>query len=106
MTTTEDQPRIPVESLEEAQVAVARLLSATRSARVRSTQLQQALDSRIAIEQAKGILAERYGLGVEDAFELMRRAARSHRIKLRSLAEAVVRSRETPAEIEENLDQP
>jgi AmiR/NasT family two-component response regulator len=105
MSTVEEQPALPVESLEDAQVAVARLLSVTRSAHVRSSQLQQALDSRIAIEQAKGILAERYGLSVDDAFELMRRAARSHRLKLRSLAEAVVRSRETPAEIEAKLSQ-
>ena len=103
MSTVEGQPALPVESLQDAQVAVARLLSVTQSARVRSSQLQEALDSRIAIEQAKGILAERYGLNVDDAFELMRRAARSHRIKLRSLAEAVVRSRETPAEIEAKL---
>ena len=61
--------------------------------------LQQALDSRIVIEQAKGMLAERFGLPIEDAFELLRRSARSNRMKLRDLAAKVVESRETPAEI-------
>jgi AmiR/NasT family two-component response regulator len=104
MTIVGDEARVRLNSLEEAQVALARLLSATRSAHVRSSQLQQALDSRVVIEQAKGILAERYDLGIDEAFELMRRSARSHRLKLRSLAEAVVRSRETPSPIAAKLD--
>jgi hypothetical protein len=53
-------------------------------------QLQTALDSRVVIEQAKGILAERFCLSVEEAFNLLRDAARSGRVPLRSLAEAVV----------------
>jgi hypothetical protein len=90
---------VSVTSLEDAQAAVARLLEVTRSAYVRSSQLQKALDSRVVIEQAKGVLAERYAIGIDEAFELMRRAARANRLKLRGLAEAVVRSSETPAEI-------
>jgi AmiR/NasT family two-component response regulator len=61
--------------------------------------LQRALDSRVVIEQAKGVLAERFGIALPDAFELLRRSARSNRIKLRDLAARVVESRETPAEI-------
>lgn len=99
MTSIEEPPLSVVASAEDAQVALARLLSVTTSAQVRSRQLQEALESRVAIEQAKGILAERYGLGVDEAFELMRRAARSNRIKLRGLAEAVIHSRDTPPEI-------
>jgi AmiR/NasT family two-component response regulator len=101
MTSTfQDRPPLAsVASLEDAQVAVARLLEVTRSAHVRSSQLQHALDSRIVIEQAKGVLAERYGLSVDQAFELMRRAARTNRLKVHRLAEAVVCSSETPAEI-------
>jgi hypothetical protein len=53
-------------------------------------QLQTALRSRIVIEQAKGILAERLGLSVDDAFALLRRAARTSRSSLRALASAVI----------------
>jgi AmiR/NasT family two-component response regulator len=104
VTTLNEDPVLPeVTSVADAQVAVARLFSATRSAVVRSSQLQEALDSRVVIAQAMGILAERYGLGVDEAFEVLRRAARANRIKLRSLAENVVRSRETPDEIVSRL---
>lgn len=54
-------------------------------------QLQEALDSRVAIEQAKGILAAGRGISVDEAFEVLRHHARSHSASLRSVAEAVVR---------------
>ena len=53
-------------------------------------QLQAALDSRIVIEQAKGVLAERHGISVGEAFELLRRHARSHATPLHDLAGRVV----------------
>ena len=62
-------------------------------------QLQRALDSRVVVEQAKGILAERFGLGMPDAFELLRRSARNNRMRLHDLAALVVQSGETPPEI-------
>ena len=62
--------------------------------------LQRALDTRVVIEQAKGILAERFDLDVHDAFDLLRFSARSNRIRLRDLATRVVESRATPPEIE------
>lgn len=55
-----------------------------------NVQLQTALDSRVAIEQAKGILSERHGVGQAEAFDLLRRYARHRRQKLRSVAEQVV----------------
>jgi hypothetical protein len=67
--------------------------------RERATQLQSALDSRVVIEQAKGMLRERVGVSTEGAFELLRAAARSHRMKLNSLAADVVRSFATPEPI-------
>jgi AmiR/NasT family two-component response regulator len=63
--------------------------------------LQRALDTRIVIEQAKGVLAERFDVDVHQAFRVMRLAARSNRILLRDLATRVVESRVTPREIEE-----
>jgi AmiR/NasT family two-component response regulator len=63
--------------------------------------LQRALDTRIVIEQAKGVLAERFGLEVYEAFQLLRRSARSNRMRLHTLATRVVESRQTPPEIDE-----
>lgn len=57
----------------------------------RVAQLQQALDSRILLEQAKGVLAAREGIGVDEAFERMRQLARRTSVPLGSVADAVVR---------------
>lgn len=61
-------------------------------AKLRTTvrQLQYALDSRVIIEQSKGVLAERYGLTVDEAFELLRRYARSRGLQLHAVADDVV----------------
>lgn len=67
------------------------------------SQLQAALGSRVAIEQAIGILAERFGLPFPDAFELLREAARNSRREVRALAAELGASRETPPEIAELL---
>jgi hypothetical protein len=64
-----------------------------------NAQLEHALESRIAIEQAKGVLAERLGLTVEDAFDLLRYAARSGRVKLHELSVRVVGERRTPSPV-------
>ncbi len=53
-------------------------------------QLRQALDSRIVIEQAKGVLAAERHISVDEAFEALRRHARSHSATLHSVAQAVV----------------
>ena len=55
-----------------------------------NARLRRALESRIVIEQAKGILAERLDLSVDAAFALMRRTARHRRQRLRDLATAIV----------------
>jgi hypothetical protein len=67
--------------------------------RRRVAQLEQALETRVAIEQAKGVLAERYRFGVEDAFALLRLAARGARVRLRDLAREVVELPQTPTAI-------
>ena len=68
-----------------------------------SAQLRTALSSRIVIEQAKGILAERFGLEIGDAFTLLRRAARSSRRRIHELAAEVTTRRDTPIEIQQAL---
>jgi AmiR/NasT family two-component response regulator len=84
---------------QEMQVIVRRLLGVTEAAYERRAQLEEALRSRIVIEQAKGVLAERHELDVEQAFEVLRRAARSSRVKIHLLAADVVGSRESPAPV-------
>jgi ANTAR domain-containing protein len=88
-----------VGSAAEATAALGRLLSVTQATYERRAQLEHALRSRIAIEQAKGIVAERYGLGLEEAFELIRRAARTHRVKLHDLVGAIRPGIDSPPEL-------
>ncbi|RNM14033.1 GAF and ANTAR domain-containing protein [Nocardioides pocheonensis] len=54
-------------------------------------QLQRALTSRVSIEQGKGFLAGSRGISIDEAFETLRRYARSHHTTLAETAEAVVR---------------
>jgi GAF domain-containing protein len=53
-------------------------------------QLQTALNSRVLIEQAKGVLAERLRMGVDEAFHTLRDAARGQNRPLSELALAIV----------------
>ncbi|WP_406136530.1 ANTAR domain-containing protein [Streptomyces sp. NBC_01089] len=53
-------------------------------------QLSRALDSRVVIEQAKGMLAEQLRTGTGEAFDVLRGHARSHRLKVADVARAVV----------------
>jgi GAF domain-containing protein len=55
-----------------------------------SEQLQEALDSRVVIEQAKGITAHQNSLTVDQAYQRMRRHARNNNASLRIVAEAIV----------------
>ena len=59
--------------------------------------LQRALNSRVVIEQAKGVLAERNAMSMEAAFDSLRLYARDHNIKLTNLAVAVVHRNFNPA---------
>jgi transcriptional regulator with GAF, ATPase, and Fis domain len=63
---------------------------AIRDGQLITTQLQTALESRIAIEQAKGILAENMGITVDDAFTRLRDYSRSRNSKLTDTARHVV----------------
>jgi GAF domain-containing protein len=63
---------------------------AVRTQRDLVTQLQYALDSRVIIEQAKGVLAERFGVSPSAAFDAVRAYARSHNTKVSVLARSIV----------------
>jgi GAF domain-containing protein len=86
--------------LDEADVVAAQALAdvatiailahrAALDAQVRNEQLTHALNTRIVIEQAKGVVAERAGLDMEQAFTRLRRHARNHNLRLTDLAHAV-----------------
>lgn len=53
-------------------------------------QLDRALESRVVIEQAKGFIAAVRGIGADEAFEQIRRYARSHSIKAQDVAREVM----------------
>jgi len=62
---------------------------AVRDAQVLNEQLTRALNTRIVIEQAKGVVAERAELDMENAFARMRRHARNHNLRLTDVAQAI-----------------
>jgi transcriptional regulator with GAF, ATPase, and Fis domain len=75
-----------------ADVATISLLQQRSTVRssVLNEQLQTALNSRVLIEQAKGKLAERHDIDMEQAFTALRSYARSHNRRLSDLARAFV----------------
>ena len=79
--------------------AVLRLIELNAELLVKNEQLEGALGSRVVIEQAKGVLSARHEIDVQTAFDVLRRAARSHQLKLRDLAERVISEPTTPREI-------
>jgi AmiR/NasT family two-component response regulator len=60
-------------------------------------QLQSALNTRVIIEQAKGVLAERGSVDMDRAFELLRSHARRTHQRLADVALAVVQNADTTA---------
>ncbi|NUR61385.1 MAG: GAF and ANTAR domain-containing protein [Catenulispora sp.] len=64
-----------------------------------AAQLQGALTSRIVIEQAKGVLAERRAIDVDEAFELLRGYARRRNLRLSDVAREVAEGSATASEL-------
>jgi GAF domain-containing protein len=65
--------------------------SAARQQQRTSEQLQQALETRLIIEQAKGVLAAKRETTVDDAFQTLRKYAREHNARIHDVARAVVK---------------
>jgi GAF domain-containing protein len=65
-----------------------------------SIQLQAALNSRIAVEQAKGIVAERLKVDMDTAFGMIRNHARNHGALLSAVADDLVRGSLSAAELD------
>jgi hypothetical protein len=80
-----------------ADVATIGLLQARAAVHrnILAERLQSALNSRVVIEQAKGVVAERRGLDMDQAFTLLRSHARKTNRGLSDLALAIVRGTET-----------
>jgi GAF domain-containing protein len=72
-----------------ATISLPQQRSAHRST-VLNEQLQNALNSRVLIEQAKGKLAERQGVDMERAFTALRGYARAHNRRLSDVARAFI----------------
>ncbi|HLF98893.1 MAG TPA: GAF and ANTAR domain-containing protein [Acidimicrobiia bacterium] len=72
-----------------ATIAILQHRAATE-AQVLSEQLNHALNSRIVIEQAKGMVAERRTVDMEDAFAMLRGHARNQNLRLADVAGAVI----------------
>jgi GAF domain-containing protein len=84
-----DDQRRAVALADMATIAVSHAQTAlTHAATAR--QLQHALDSRVVIEQAKGVLVATCGIGVDDAFSTLRGYARSSNRRLSDVAADVV----------------
>ena len=84
-----DDQRLAQALADVATIGILQQRSAQRSTML-AEHLQRALNSRIVIEQAKGVLAERNGMSMEAAFDSLRTYARDQNLKLTDLAVAIV----------------
>ena len=64
---------------------------AVRESDLAREQLQHALNSRVVIEQAKGVIAQVHGVSMDDAFRTLREYSRNNNVALRDVADLVVR---------------
>ena len=87
--------------MDEADVVVARAFAdlatlsilqhrASEEAQRLNEQLSAALTSRVVIEQAKGVISERAGLHLDEAFTRLRAYARNHNLRLTDVAQAAI----------------
>ncbi|MHA6668185.1 GAF and ANTAR domain-containing protein [Homoserinimonas sp. A447] len=64
-----------------------------RDQEVVTAQLQHALQSRVLIEQAKGVVSQARNVPTDEAFQWLREYARNHNVRLHELAEGVITRR-------------
>jgi GAF domain-containing protein len=97
-----DDRRLAQALADVATIGILQQRSTHRSSQV-AEQLQHALNSRVVIEQAKGVLAERDQVDMDTAFAVLRRHARTHNLKLTEVARAVVRGELNTTALNEDL---
>ncbi len=73
---------------------------AALEAQVINQHLQSALESGLVIEQAKGMVAERESVSIEQAFSALRTHARNHNLRLVDVAEAVISGSLSPSALD------
>jgi GAF domain-containing protein len=78
---------------------------AALEAQILNEQLNHALNSRIVIEQAKGMVSEREGLDMERSFAMLRNHARNHNLRLADVASDVIAGSLTSSELDRLLHQ-
>ncbi|MFJ8824988.1 ANTAR domain-containing protein [Streptomyces sp. NPDC102467] len=83
-------------SFADAAASTLSLQREVTESRVLAGQLEHALSSRVVVEQAKGILAALHGLSLDEAFNRLRRHARSHQRKVQDVAREIVEGRDFP----------
>ena len=85
----EDDARLAQAFADMAAIGILQQRTVT-SAEQRAAQLQHALNSRVIIEQGKGILAGRHGVTPDEAFHALRAYARHHQLKVRDVCQQIV----------------
>jgi ANTAR domain len=86
-------------SVNSAAVAILHVV-ALRSQTELIDQLETALETRVVIEQAKGMVAARLHVHPDRAFDILRRYSRRTRTNLRSIAHSIIDGRTTPDELQ------
>ena len=74
---------------------------AALEAQVLNQQLTHALNSRVMLEQAKGMVAERLNLDMERSFATLRNHARNHNLRLGDVAQSVINGSLAPSGLKE-----
>ena len=86
----DDLDVLATQALADAMAVAILQQRALRDAQLLADQLRAALDSRILIEQAKGILAERAGMSIGNAFSYLRNYARNHNQQLTEVCRTLI----------------
>ena len=84
-----------------ADVAVIGILQerSLRDPKIITEQLHLALDTRIMVEQAKGVLSHIHLMDMDEAFNALRTYARTQRLSLREVAQGIVNRSLDPAKL-------
>lgn len=97
-TLPEDDVRVAQAMADVATIGILQE-RAIRDSRTFSTQLQRALESRVLIEQAKGIVAEHNRISVDGAFDLLRAFTRDHNRLLAETCRQIIHGSLRPEEL-------